>query len=107
MSIALQMIAVTGIVLGVSALGWLFLWQVYRVRRFCPACKERTLRFVFGYQPTRTAYFVCMSCRAHVRAQVSFVDLLLDSYAVRLRKREYHFAVIPEQERRESFDYHR
>src|SRR5215475_5976558 len=99
MSIGLQMIAVTGIVLGVSALGWLALWQVYRIRRFCPACKERALRFVFGYQPTQTLgcrptriiYFECASCRAHLRAEISFLELSLNSCGIRLRKREYNY----------------
>jgi hypothetical protein len=100
------MLAVTGIVLGVSALGWLVIWQVYRIRRFCPACKERALRFLLGYRPTpilgcrptRIIYFECTSCRAHLRAEINFLELTLNSYGIRLRKHEYNYEVVSDHE---------
>jgi hypothetical protein len=98
MSIGLQIAAIIGIVVGMPALGWLVFWRLYRTRRLCPACKQRALRFVLGYRPTSTAYFMCVSCGAHLRAEVSFFELTLVSCGIRLCKREYNYAAVSDQE---------
>jgi len=103
MSIGLQIVAIVGIVFGMPALGWLVFWRLYRSRRFCLVCEQCALRFALGYVPTRTAYFMCVSYGAHLRAEVSFLELTLSSCGIRLRKREYNYALVSEQEWGEFF----
>ena len=94
---------IAGIVFGIPMLVWLVIWLIYRNRWICPACCQRTVRFALGFRPTSTAYFVCGSCGAHLKAQGNFSGLFFDSCGIPFRKRGCHFITASEQEWKKLF----
>jgi hypothetical protein len=100
-----QILLILALVFGIPALCWIIVWRLYRARWRCPACAVRTLRFVIGYRPARTAYLQCSSCSSRARLNVSFLQLTLRSCGVRFGKEDYVFASVSEQEWKKFLDH--